>query len=70
MKKLVDAARMVSHYHRAMHDLDLDLDFAMLDLPTTGRCRAAEAPETDPVEATLVRAAEAAPFIAEATGVA
>lgn len=49
-----------------MHDDDThdDLDFAMLTPPTRpGPCKAATAPEVDPVEKRLEREREAARFI-------
>lgn len=50
-----------------MHDSDNDLDFAMLTPPTRpGPCKAATAPEVDPVEKRLERAREAAEHIAAA----
>lgn len=51
-----------------MHDHD-DIDFSFTDLPTRpGPCKAALAPEADPVEARLHREREVAPWIAEFTG--
>lgn len=51
-----------------MHDSDTDdLDFAMLTPPTRpGPCKAATAPEVDPVEKRLERLVEAAEHIAAA----
>lgn len=47
-----------------------DLDFAMFDLTDRpGPAKAATAPEQDPTERRLDQEREAAPFIAEATGV-